>query len=58
MVTKLRYFEKSIFGFQKWTKKMSKIENPKYFSKKGGKNLGFMSRDPFLAFFWPDPSWM
>jgi hypothetical protein len=26
---------------------MSKIEKPKYFCKKGGKNLGFMCRDPF-----------
>jgi len=55
---KFSCFGKSIFGFQKWTKKMSKIEKPKYFSQKGGKNLGFMSRDPFLTIFWPGPSWM
>jgi hypothetical protein len=28
------FLPKSISPFQKWTKKMSKIENPKYFSAK------------------------
>jgi hypothetical protein len=29
-----RFFHKSISPFQKWTKKMSKNENPKYFCAK------------------------
>ena len=38
------FLSKSISGFENWTKKMSKIENPFYFSAKSftyTENLGF-----------------
>ena len=48
---KFSVFGKSILGFQKWTKINVQNRKAKILFQKGGKNLGFMCRDPFSAIF-------
>ena len=43
-----RFLHKSILGFEKWTKKMSKIENPKYFCVKSDAFFGFLQSIFFI----------
>ena len=47
MVTKLRFLSKVFWDFEKWTKKMSKNENPKKLCSKN-KKIGPTCEVPFF----------